>query len=158
MAEENLPEGVTVDETKDAVSATVVVPGVPPADVFDYVRRPSNHAAISGDHSVRKAIKGPEVLGEGDRFGMDMKLGVPYRMTSQVKEFVQGQKIAWAHVGGHRWRWQVEATPDGGTKVTETYDQSTARFPPALRLVGYPGRHRRNVATSVANVREHFTS
>jgi hypothetical protein len=38
------------------------------------------------------------------------------------------------------------------TNVTETFDMSTSRFPPGLRLLGYPGRHRDNVARSVANV------
>ena len=76
--------------------ATIVV-AAPPAEVFDYIRRPANHPTISGDATVKGATKGPEVLGEGDRFGMDMKLGVPYRVTSQVKEFIHGTTIAWAH-------------------------------------------------------------
>ena len=33
---------------------------------------------------------------------------------------------------------------------------STAAFPPALRIMGYPKRHLPNVAQSVANVRDHF--
>lgn len=157
MADEQVPEGITVDRTRDTVSASTTVAATP-AEVFDYVRRPANHAAISGDRSVRTPTKGPEVLGEGDRFGMDMKIGLPYRMTSQVVEFVDGATIAWAHVGGHRWRWEVAAAGEGRATVTETYDQSTAKLPPALRLVGYPGRHQANVVRSVANVREHFGS
>jgi len=159
MADESVPEGVTVTIADDSVSATTVV-AAPPAEVFDYVRRPANHPAISGDHSVRGTRVGPEVLGAGDRFGMDMKLyGIPYRITSGVKEFEEDRLIAWAHAGGHRWRWTVE--PDGdGSRVTETFDLSTARPPvkPGLRLMGYPARHRPNVARSVANVRDHFSA
>ena len=40
----------------------------------------------------------------------------------------------------------------------ETFDLSTARFPPGLRLVGFPKRHEANVARSVANVAAHFES
>ena len=40
--------------------------------------------------------------------------------------------------------------------MTLTYDQSTAKFPPLLRLFGYPERHRKNVEQSVANVAAHF--
>lgn len=158
MAENDLPAGVSVELGRDTVSATTVV-AAPPAEVFDYLRRPANHAAISGDASVRGTLVGPEVLEEGDRFGMQMKqFGLPYRMTSQVVELTQGTRIAWAHFGGHRWRWELEATPEGGTRLTETYDQTTAKVPLALRLVGYPARHRANVARSVAHVRDHFAS
>lgn len=158
MAENDLPEDVTVEVDRDTVSATAVV-DAPPADVFDYVRRPANHLAISGDATVKGTLFGPDVLGDGDRFGMQMKqFGLPYRITSQVVEFAQGSKIAWCHFGGHRWRWELEATPDGGTRLTETYDQTTSKAPLALRLIGYPGRHKANVARSVANVRDHFAS
>lgn len=156
MAESDLPEGVTVESGRDTVSATTTVDATP-AEVFDFVRRPANHTVISGDATVKGTTVGPEVLSEGDRFGMSMKqLGAPYRITSKVVEFTQGTKIAWCHLMGHRWRWEVEADPAGGTRVTETYDQSTARVPLALRLAGFPRRHRANVARSVANVRDHF--
>lgn len=151
------PAGVTVDETRDTVSATAVV-DAPPDEVFDFLRRPANHSTISGDSSVTGTTKGPEVLGEGDRFGMSMKIGLPYRISSQVKELEEGVRIAWAHPGGHRWRWEVAPAGDGRSEVTETFDLSTAVFPPALRLVGFPGRHRSNVARSVANVRDHFAA
>lgn len=157
MADE-LPAGVEVRADRDTISATVEVDAAP-ADVFDLIRRPANHPIISGDATVKGTRHGPEVLSEGDRFGMDMKVfGVPYRITNKVVELVEGTKIAWAHVNGHRWRWELEPLADGRTRVTETFDLSTARFPPALRLVGFPARHRDNVARSVANVRDHFAA
>ncbi|HEV7720147.1 MAG TPA: SRPBCC family protein [Iamia sp.] len=158
MAEPDVPEGVTVDQDRDTVSATTVVTA-PPAEVFDFIRRPANHQIISGDTSVKGTTVGPEVLGEGDKFGMRMKqMGLPYKITSQVKEFTHGTTIAWAHLSGHRWRWQLEPTADGHTELTETYDQTTAKAPILLRLSGYPGRHKANVARSVANVRDHFAA
>jgi len=156
MADDDLPDGITIASDRDTVSATGVV-DAPPADVFDYIRRPANHAAISGDETVRGTTVGPELLSEGDRFGMSMKLlGLPYRVTSKVVEHTHGTRIAWCHTGGHRWRWELEPLADGRTQVTETFDLSTALFPPGLRLVGFPGRHRANVARSVANVAAHF--
>jgi uncharacterized protein YndB with AHSA1/START domain len=156
MADEHIPDDVTIEMDRDTVSATTTV-AAPPADVFDYIRRPANHPAISGDESVKGTTIGPEVLGEDDRFGMQMKMyGLPYRVTSKVVEFQQGTRIAWCHLGGHRWRWDLEATPEGGTRVTETFDLSTAKVPAAIRLMGYPKGHRANVATSVANVASHF--
>ena len=66
--------------------------------------------------------------------------------------------IAWCHFGGHRWRWELEPAGGGKTNVTETFDMSTSRFPPALRVMGYPKGHVANVARSVANVQKHFAS
>jgi hypothetical protein len=152
---ENLPEGVTTDLRDASVSATVTV-DASPAEVFDFLRRPANHPIISGDHSVTGATGGPEQLALGDKFGMAMKIVLPYRIRNTVVEYEQDERIAWCHPGKHRWRWELEPTGDGRTKVTETFDMSTAVFPPALRIVGYPKRHLPNVAQSVANVRDHF--
>ncbi len=141
----------------DTVSASAVV-DAPPAAVFDFIRRPANHSIISGDTSVKGAVSGPDQLSLGDRFGMSMKVGVPYRITNKVVEFEPDRRIAWSHVFGHRWRWEVEDAGEGRSKVTETFDLSTARFPPALKLMGYPRGHEKNVAASVANVVAHFAS
>lgn len=154
MADEAAP-GVTTALNHDTVSATVEV-DAPPEEVFDYIRRPANHAAISGDNTVQDTVKGPEVLSAGDAFGMSMRLGVPYRISSKVQEFEADRRIAWAHFGGHRWRWEIEPLPDARSRVTETFDLSHARFPPALRILGYPAKHKANVARSVANVAAHF--
>ncbi len=139
------------------VSASAHV-DAPAEEVFAFVCRPANHPEISGDGSVRGERHGPEQLSAvGDRFGMRMKMfGVPYRMTSTVVEFEPGRLVAWCHPGKHRWRWEVQPADGGGCTVTETFDLSTAAFPPALRLFGYPEGHRENVERSVANVAAHF--
>jgi Polyketide cyclase / dehydrase and lipid transport len=138
----------------DTLSASAEV-AASPHEVFEYVRRPANHAEISGDGSVQGAVKGPEALVLGDKFGMSMRVGVPYRISSKVVEFDEDRRITWCHIGGHRWRWEMEPSGDGA-RVTLTYDQTTAKFPPVLRLAGYPERHRANVERSVANVAAHF--
>jgi hypothetical protein len=147
---------VTAAVERDRVSASGIVAAEPP-DVFDFLRRPANHSVISGDHSVRGTVSGPELLSAGDSFGMSMRLGMPYRVKSKVVEFEPGRRIAWCHFGRHRWRWEVEAAGAGRTRVTETFDMSTARFPSALRLMGLPKGHEKNVTTSVRNVISHFS-
>ncbi len=112
----------------------------PAADIFAIVQSPAGHAAMDGSGTVRGALKGPEKLELGTKFGMDMRLGVPYRMSSVVKEFEQDRLIAWSHFGGHRWRFEFEEV-EGGTRVTETFDWSTSKFPPFIELVGYPKKH-----------------
>lgn len=147
--------GVETVIDRDTVSASAVVDATP-EEIFDFLRRPANHATISGDGSVRDTTGGGERLELGSKFGMKMKLGAPYRVSSKVREFEENRTIAWSHFGGHGWRWQLEPMGEGATKVTETFDQSTAVFPPGLRLAGFPKRHERNVARSVANLRDHF--
>ncbi len=153
---DTIPDGVTTSLDDDSVSATIVV-DASPAEVFDFLRRPKNHPLISGDESVRGTISGPELLEPGSRFGMSMKVGVPYRISSKVVEFDQDRVIAWCHLSGHRWRWQLEPVGKRQTRVTETYDQSTAKVPILLRAIGYPKRHESNVANSVANVAAQFS-
>ncbi len=100
-----------------------------PADaIFDVLASPAGHVEMDGSGTVRGVASGPERLRDGARFRMKMKLGVPYQMSSTVKEFEENRRIAWAHVGGHRWRYELEEV-DGGTRVTESFDWSTSRAP-----------------------------
>ncbi len=147
---------VTTTLTDDTVSATGIVSATPEA-VFDFLRHPANHSELSGDGTVKAANSGDETLAMGSKFGMKMKVGVPYRVSSKVVEFEQDRLIAWCHFGGHRWRWELEPV-EGGTQATETFDMSTAKFPPALRFAGYPKRHEDNVADSVRNLIAHFSA
>jgi Polyketide cyclase / dehydrase and lipid transport len=149
------PDGVTTSVDADSVSATAVV-DAPPAEVFDFLRRPENHAVVSGDESVRGKISGPELLDRESKFTMRMKVVAPYRVTSKVVEFEEDRVIAWCHFGGHRWRWELEPVGDAQTRLTETFDQSTSKASFLLRAAGYPRRHRQNVARSVANVAARF--
>ena len=87
-----------------------------PADViFDVLASPIGHVEMDGSGTVRGVASGPERLRDGARFRMKMTLGVPYQMSSTVKEFEENRRIAWAHVGGHRWRYELEEV-DGGTR------------------------------------------
>lgn len=157
MADEPASKRITTRLDERTASASGVV-DASPAEVFDFIRRPGNHAEISGDGTVRDSRGGPEVLGPESRFGMKMRHGVPYRMTNRVVEFDEDRVIAWRHLGGHRWRWELEPSGDGATKVTETFDGTTSRLPILLKLMGLPEGHVENVEKSVANVQAHFAS
>jgi uncharacterized protein YndB with AHSA1/START domain len=113
-----------------------------PANViFDILADPSRHAEIDGSGTVRGAKEAkPERLKMGSKFGMKMKILVPYDMRSTVVEFEENERIAWAHFGKHRWRYELEPV-DGGTMVTETFDWSTALAPMFIEAVGYPKKH-----------------
>lgn len=116
------------------------------ADIFRVVSDASFHHVIDGSGTVRGTSGKPEPLRMGSKFAMKMFLGVPYTISSTVVEFEQDRLIAWAHIGRHRWRYELtelEPAADGTprTEVTETFDWSTALVPKAIELAKYPARH-----------------
>jgi uncharacterized protein YndB with AHSA1/START domain len=128
----------------------------PPAVVFAIVADPRQHPRIDGSGSVREIITGPDRLAEGTSFGVSMKLfGLPYRIRNRVVEFEEDRLIAWRHFGAHRWRYELEPTDDGGTRVTETFDYSRygAASAAGLRLAGFPERNRRGIAATLARLK-----
>lgn len=123
-----------------------------PADaqrLFDIVADPSLHPVIDGSGTVRGARGGSRKLGPGDRFTTSMVMGVPYLIGNKVVEYDEGRRIAWAHLGGWRWRYTFEPLEDGPdgprTRVTETFDWSTARSRLYVERLGWPNRHRANI-------------
>lgn len=111
----------------------------PPETIFDVLTDPSLHSVIDGSGTVRGARGGSERLRLGSRFSMNMRIGLPYVIRNTVVEFEENRRIAWAHLGGHRWRYELDPV-EGGTRVTETFDWSTARIPKLIELAGYPRR------------------
>ena len=116
-----------------------------PAVIFKVVADASMHHVIDGSGTVKGSKGKAEPLHLGSKFAMRMRMGVPYTIGSTVVEFEQDRRIAWAHIGGHRWRYELnELEPVDGvprTEVVETFDWSTARVPKAIELVGYPTKH-----------------
>ena len=125
--------------SKKSVSVTRVI-NAPAEAIFGILADPSKHPEIDGSGTVVRAKGGSTRLSLGDKFGMDMKLVVPYSMQNTVVEFEQGRLIAWRHLGGHRWRYELEPAGEG-TRVTETFDWSTSHAPWFIELVGFPKRH-----------------
>lgn len=122
------------------VSVTRTIPA-PAATIFGVLADASQHPRIDGSGTVKGTRDAdPEPLQLGSRFGMDMKIGLPYRITNEVVEFEQDRLIAWRHFGGHRWRYELEPV-EGGTEVTETFDWSTSRAPWFIEVMGYPKKH-----------------
>ena len=129
-----------------------------PEEIFAVISDPSKHPVIDGSGMVKGERFGPDKLtAVGDTFGMKMSFnGIPYRIKSTVKEFEENKRIAWAHFGKHRWRYELEAV-DGGTKVTETFDWSTAMVPKAIEFAGYPKQHPANMEKTLERLDEHLT-
>ena len=115
----------------------------PAKEIFDLLADPERHKDIDGSGTVRDAKPGAQRLALGSKFGMSMKLGIPYSMESTVIEYEENRRIAWQthgptrigrHVGGRIWRYELEPV-DGGTKVSESWDirQESALTRPLVR-------------------------
>ena len=145
----------TAEESEKKVSVSRIIPH-PPEAIFELLSSPSGHVRIDGSGMVQGDVSGPERLELGSSFRMKMKLGVvPYRIKSTVKEFEENRLIAWGHFGGHRWRYELEPV-DGGTRVTETFDWSTAPGPAqrVIEMAGYPTQHPANMEATLERIEQ----
>jgi uncharacterized protein YndB with AHSA1/START domain len=125
---------------KRQLSTSRIIPA-PRQRIFDVIADPTMHPVIDGSGTVREAQEGgPERLEAGARFGMQMKMGAAYRVANTVVEFDEGERLAWRHFHGHRWRYELEDA-EGGTRVTETFDWSTAKTKWTLELAGIPQKN-----------------
>ncbi len=126
-----------------------------PEAIFDVLADPARHSEIDGSETVKNTRGTSKRLSLGSTFGMDMTMGpLPYRITNTVKEFEQNRLIAWAHFGGHRWRYEldpVEVDGEPATKVTESFDWSTCNpvVGKGIEFAGYPQRHPASMAASL---------
>ena len=133
---------MTVGNEKQVSVSRVIA--APPETIFAVVADANRHADFDCSDSVKSAVGEPQPLTLGTKFGMNMRIGLPYRISNEVVEYDQDRLIAWQHFGKHRWRYELEPV-DGGTKVTETFDWSTARSPRFIELMGYPKKHPANM-------------
>ena len=120
-----------------------------PQAIFDIVADPAMHPVMDGSGTVQAVQESaPPRLELGATFGMDMKLGAPYKITNEVVEFEEGRRIAWRHFNGHLWRYLFEPV-DGGTKVTEQWDARRVWNKLALRVARFPSRNRAGILATL---------
>jgi uncharacterized protein YndB with AHSA1/START domain len=144
------------EQAPDRVERASKMVTAPPQQIFDLLADPAQHHTIDGSGTVREALtNAPERLTLGARFGMKMKLGLPYRITNEVVEFDEPSVIAWRHFGGHIWRYRLQEV-DGGTLVTEEFDWRTAKSPPMLKVTRTPERNRKAIEATLDRLAAHF--
>ncbi|UDY35535.1 SRPBCC family protein [Dermatobacter hominis] len=131
--------------TATSVSVSRLIPATAQR-LFDLVADPTMHPVIDGSGSVRGVKGAKRKLALGDRFTANMRVGLPYFISNTVVEYAEGRRFAWAHVGGWRWRWEFEEQEpvDGEpiTRVTETFDWSTAKAAGYVTRLGWPEKNR----------------
>lgn len=138
------------------VSASVVV-DAPAEIIFNLLADPARHSEIDGSNSVRGAVSNSDRLSKGARFRMRMfRYGVPYLITNIVVEYEENRRIAWRHWGRHIWRWELEPTDAGGTKVTETFDWEPAPFGFVYPVLGYPRQNEQAIKATLNRLADRF--
>lgn len=104
--------------------AARIVIDCPPGKIFDYLARPAAHSLFDGSSTVQGALTGPERLSLGAKFGMEMKIKVPYRITNEVVAFEEDRLITWRHLMKWTWSFELLDLGNGSTQVTEIFDAS----------------------------------
>ncbi|MEY3575999.1 MAG: hypothetical protein RLZZ88_1142 [Actinomycetota bacterium] len=143
------------DPERRIVSVSQFVPATP-QQVFEVLANPLMHSVIDGSGSVRGQLHAPARLSLGAKFGMSMRLGLPYRITNTVVEFEEARQIGWRHFGGHVWRY-VLSPIEGGTMVTEQFDYSTNRANWFLRLMNAISTNEVSMRKTLLNLAKHFS-
>jgi len=148
----------TVDAGPKKVSRRAVV-NAPAAALFAQLADPHQHGSIDGSGTVGASTKGPSRLAQGDAFSVKMKqFGVPYTITSKVVAFEPDRVIEWKHPFGHTWRWELEETSPGTTRVTETWDASGS---PGIAFAvfsatGVPGTNAQGIEKTLAGLQKRY--
>jgi hypothetical protein len=133
-----------------SVTRTVAAPA---QDIFDLLATPSRHGEVDGSGSVRGAQpRTPQRLSPGAKFGMEMRIGLPYKIVNEVVEFDEPTRIAWRHFGGHVWRYLLEPVADSSTRVTEQFDPTMSRSPLVLTLIRARSRNERAINATLAQL------
>lgn len=152
--------------SRDHVSVERFI-AAPPEAIFEYLADASRHQEIDGSGTVRGVRGTAEPLALGTKFGMSMKMGLPYSMVNEVVEYERDRRIAWQTrgpgpigrlAGGRVWRYELEPR-DGGTLVRETWDisEETALLRPIVRRAGAEAT-RRNMEATLARIEELVTA
>ncbi len=131
-----------------------IVINAPASAIFDTIANPYRHAEFDGSGTVQEGFAGPERLSQGATFGMNMRMGFSYRIKNTVEEFEEPTLIAWRHAGRHRWRYELKPIDDHTTEVVETFDGSTALFPPALKVMNAYENNQKAILKSLVRLKE----
>jgi hypothetical protein len=104
-----------------------LVINAPAKKIFDFISMPGNHPLMDGSGMVKNKFSGPERLYLGAKFGMRMRLGIPYVIKNQVIEYQDNKSIAWQHLLHNVWRYELQEIDANTTLVIESWDGRKAR-------------------------------
>lgn len=141
----------------EAVERVIAAPA---ETIFALLIDPARHCEFDGSGTVRGVRGDSTPLTLGSRFGMSMRVGVPYAMVSTVIECEPNRRLAWQthgptrmgrFVGGRIWRYELEPV-DGGTRVRESWDISRESVLTKWMVRSQGAATRQNMAATLARI------
>lgn len=128
----------------------------PARSIFDLLADPAQHSLIDGSASIQGLLSGPKRLYLGAKFGMAMRIKVPYRITNEVIDFEEDREIAWRHF--MRWEWRYLLTPidSSRTLVREEFDARPSRSRRWLEMTGALKANPIMMAKTLVRLKNHF--
>jgi uncharacterized protein YndB with AHSA1/START domain len=115
-----------IDSGNPKIKSARITIDAPVEKIFNLLADPKRHVDFDGTKTIQSSISGPERLELGSKFGMQMKLGINYKILNKVVEFEENRLIAWRHVGRWRWRYELRSITPTQTEVTESFDGTTS--------------------------------
>ena len=144
-----------LDTGSDLATSAQIEINAPAQQIFDLIADPRCHQLFDGSGTVQGSISGPVRLHLGAKFGMAMKIRLPYRITNTVVAFEEGRKISWCHLMKWTWSYQLEELANGNTRVTETFDAREIPFYAKrwLKLIGAMAHNPKWIAKSLVRLK-----
>jgi len=144
-----------LDTGSDLASSAQIEISASAQQIFDLIADPRCHQLFDGSGTVQGSISGPVRLYLGAKFGMAMKIRLPYRITNTVVAFEEGRKISWSHLMKWTWSYQLEELANGNTRVTETFDAREIPFYAKrwLKLTGAMAHNPKWIAKSLVRLK-----
>jgi hypothetical protein len=109
-------------------AAARITINAPASKIFELLANPASHKLFDGSGTIQASISGPARLYLGAKFGMAMKVKVPYRIKNTVVAFEENRKITWCHFMKWTWCYELVDLGHGQTEVTESFDASRIPF------------------------------
>lgn len=123
--------------------------------VFDLLANPAMHPVIDGSGSIKRPLSGPSRLYLGAKFGMAMRIKIPYRITNEVVTFEEDREIAWRHLMKWEWRYKLTRLDENTTLVREEFDGRPSRSHRWLEITGALKANPRLMAKTLVRLKEY---
>ena len=152
------PRAEIIDTGIPLLVAVQIEINAPARKIFDLLADPAMHPVIDGSGSVKRPLSGPKRLYLGAKFGMGMRIKIPYRVTNEVVTFEEDREIAWRHL--MRWEWRYKLTPldENKTLVREEFDARPSRSQRWLEFTGAMKANPKLMAKTLVRLKEHCES